>query len=88
MKHPNRITQLILLLVLLLALWPAPGLAQTDIACETDVVVQADDWLSKLAAKAYNNPLAYPAIVEATNAKAAGDSSYATITNLHSQSTV
>lgn len=81
MKHPNRITQLILLLVLLLALWPAPALAQTDIACETDVVVQADDWLSKLAAKAYNDPLAYPAIVEATNAQAAGDSSYATITN-------
>ncbi len=44
-------------------------------------IVQADDWLSKLALKFYGDPLAYPAIVEATNAKARENSSFATITN-------
>jgi iron(III) transport system substrate-binding protein len=44
-------------------------------------VIQADDWLSKLAEKFYGDPLAYPAIVEATNARAAGDTSYSAINN-------
>jgi iron(III) transport system substrate-binding protein len=44
-------------------------------------VVQADDWLSKLAEKFYGDALAYPAIVEATNAKAAEDDSYPVIDN-------
>ena len=43
--------------------------------------VVADDWLSKLADKYLGNVLAYPAIVEFTNQKAAEDSSYATIDN-------
>jgi carbonic anhydrase len=43
--------------------------------------VQADDWLSKLAEKFYGDMMAYPAIVEATNAKAAEDSSFAHITD-------
>ena len=50
-------------------------------ACETDYVVQADDWLSKLADKYFGDILAYPAIVEATNAAAQADSSYASIAN-------
>lgn len=73
--------KLISLLLFLLLAVPLPTLAQTEPACETDVIVQADDWLSKIAAKVYNDPLAYPAIVEATNAKAAADSTYATIEN-------
>ena len=44
-------------------------------------VVQAGDWLSKLAQKEYGDPLAYPAIVEATNAKATEDDSFTVITN-------
>jgi LysM repeat protein len=44
-------------------------------------IVQADDWLSKLAAKFYGDMFAYPVIVEATNAKAAEDSSFTVITN-------
>jgi len=44
-------------------------------------IVQADDWLSKLAQKYYGDALAYPAIVEATNAKAAEDTTFAPITN-------
>lgn len=46
-----------------------------------DYTVQADDWLSKLAEKFYGDPLAYPAIVEATNAKAASDEGYIIIDN-------
>lgn len=44
-------------------------------------VVQKDDWLSKIAEKYYGDMLAYPRIVEATNARAAQDSSFATIKN-------
>ena len=44
-----------------------------------DYTVVADDWLSLLAEKYLGNLLAYPAIVSATNAKAAEDSSYAAI---------
>ncbi|HMQ54324.1 MAG TPA: BMP family ABC transporter substrate-binding protein [Anaerolineae bacterium] len=51
--------------------------------CESDVVVQADDWLSKIAEKAFGDVLTYPAIAEATNAKAAVDSSYATIADVN-----
>jgi hypothetical protein len=50
-------------------------------ACELDYVVQADDWLSKLADKYFGDVLAYPAILEATNAAAQDDGSYATIAN-------
>jgi multiple sugar transport system substrate-binding protein len=46
-----------------------------------DYSVVADDWLSKLADKYLGSVLAYPAIVEFTNQKAAEDSSYTAITN-------
>ncbi|HXV43996.1 MAG TPA: hypothetical protein VEC96_13095, partial [Anaerolineae bacterium] len=36
-----------------------------------EYIVQADDWLSKLAEKNYGDVLAWPVIWEATNAKAA-----------------
>jgi hypothetical protein len=42
------------------------------VACETDYSVQADDWLSKIADKFYGDVLAFPAIVEATNAWSKG----------------
>ena len=51
------------------------------VACEQDVVVQADDWLSKLSDKFYGDVLAFPVIVEATNQQNAVDDSYANITN-------
>jgi len=54
---------------------------QAMMACEQNYIVQADDWLSKLADKYFGDVLAYPAIVEATNAAAQADSSYATIAN-------
>jgi hypothetical protein len=44
-------------------------------------IVQTDDWLSKIAEKFYGDVLAYPAIVAATNAKAAEDDRFAFIGN-------
>jgi LysM repeat protein len=46
-----------------------------------EYIVQAGDWLSKLAQAYYGDPLAYPVIVEATNAKAVQDDSFAVIEN-------
>lgn len=60
----------------------ALGAAQAQTEAEgQEYVVQADDWLSKIADKFYGDILAYPAIVEATNAKAAEDDSFAVIDN-------
>ncbi|MCB0192004.1 MAG: hypothetical protein KDJ65_08680 [Anaerolineae bacterium] len=53
--------------------------AQSGATCDSTVVVQADDWLSKLAEKFLGDPLAYTAIFDATNAAAVADDSYATI---------
>jgi hypothetical protein len=44
-------------------------------------VVQTGDWLSKLADKFYGDPQAWGVIVDATNAKAASDNTFATITD-------
>ncbi|MCB0155578.1 MAG: copper resistance protein NlpE N-terminal domain-containing protein, partial [Anaerolineae bacterium] len=70
---------LVLGLGAVLSAQPLPVQAQT--AEGEEYIVQADDWLSKIADKFYGDVLAYPAIVEATNAKAAEDDSFATITN-------
>jgi len=78
----KKAVMLLLLLVLLFTLAPAATLAQEEVVCESDVVVRADDWLSKIADKVYGDVLAYQVIADATNAKAATDSSYATITNV------
>ena len=82
MKKVVNIVSIISLLAFMLTLAPINVLAQEEVACESDVVVQADDWLSKLADKFYGDPLAFPAIADATNAKAATDDSYATIANV------
>jgi hypothetical protein len=44
-------------------------------------VVEPGDWLSNLAREFYNDAQGWPAIVNATNAKAATDNSFATIAN-------
>lgn len=77
-KILNGLVAVFMLTTLFLATAPHAS-AQGDVVCETDVVVQADDWLSNLADKFYGNVLAFPVIVEATNAQAASDDSYATI---------
>lgn len=81
MKKVSLALKLGLFLVLLCSLVPVTVLAQGEVACETDVVTQAEDSVSKFADKFYGDATAYTAIVEATNAKAATDSSYATITD-------
>ena len=81
MKRIVNVLGVIALLVSTLALPPVTALAQDEIVCEHDHIVQAGDWLSKLADYYYGDMFAYPAIVYATNVKAATDSSYATIIN-------
>lgn len=58
---------------------PLTGLAQGEVVCQSDLVVQAGDFLSRIAADTYGNPTLYPAIVDATNQKAETDSSYTRI---------
>ena len=76
MKHVLITTGIV---IFVLALNPSLGLAQPPDG--EQYIVQADDWLSKIAEKEYGDPLAYTAIVEATNAKAAEDGSFAVILN-------
>ncbi len=85
MKIHKLITSIVLLTLLALAMQTAVLAApplQEAVACEQEVVVQADDWLSKIAEKVYGDPFAYMAIAEATNAKQAEDDSYAQIENV------
>jgi len=49
---------------------------QSSETCAQDYVVQADDWLSKIADKFYGDPLAYNMIFEATNAAASAGGAY------------
>ena len=46
-----------------------------------EYVIQSGDWLSKLADKFYGDPQAWQVILDATNAKAAADSSFAMISD-------
>ncbi len=79
----KKLLNVIFAVVFVLSLGPltvsAAPLYQT--ACSEDVVVQADDWLSKLADKFYGDVLAFPAIMEATNQQNEIDDSYANIVN-------
>jgi iron(III) transport system substrate-binding protein len=69
-----------LLVGLVITLLPMTVLAAPPLQeAGQEYTVQADDWLSKLAEKFYGDPLAYPAIVEATNAKSASDTSYTAV---------
>ena len=82
MKKAIHTVSIILLLVMVAVLTPGHILAQDAVACDSDVVVQADDWLSKIADKFYGDVLAFPAIAQATNSIAATDDSYTTIENV------
>jgi branched-chain amino acid transport system substrate-binding protein len=76
----NRILHALLIALAMLGLMvgvaAAAPVAQED---GQEYIVQADDWLSKLAEKNYGDVLAWPIIWEATNAKSAEDTSYAFI---------
>lgn len=72
---------LLLLLLLAFPVLAAPPVQEESSACAEAYTVQADDWLSKIAAKFLGDPLAYTAIVEATNQQQAQDDSFAQIAN-------
>jgi carbonic anhydrase len=78
-KHPLKKSYLLFFTLLLFCLAPTPLAAQSGEGEE--YVIQAGDWLSKLAEKYYGDPLAFPLIVEATNAQAGADQSFAQISN-------
>jgi dienelactone hydrolase len=65
--------------VLLSLLLPATAGAQSATTCAQTVTVTAGDTLTALANTYLDDPLAYPAIIAATNAAAAIDDRYATI---------
>jgi len=77
------IVSIVLLLALTFILTAPVALTQGEIACEQDVIVEAEDSLSELANRFYGDVLAFPAIVEATNARAATDGSYALIDDIN-----
>jgi len=76
-----RIVSVILLLALVLTMVPAALAAppSQEVACAEDYTVQLADWLSNLADRFLGDPLAYPAIVLATNMAAVSDDSYGVI---------
>lgn len=73
---------LLVLALFLVIVTSAPAIAappqQTPQGGE-EYIVQGGDWLSKIAEKYYGEAQQYPTIIEATNAKAAQDPSFATI---------
>jgi hypothetical protein len=77
----RKVSPFIVVLALTLAVGLALAAPPAQEAGGQPYVVQKDDWLSKIADKYYGDMFAYPIIVEATNAKAAEDSSFAVIKN-------
>jgi len=75
----KKLFSLIMIVALLAAFVPVVSAA--PLAQGQEYVVTAGDWLSKIADKYLGNPLAWPAIMSATNAKHQEDSSFAEITN-------
>lgn len=73
----RKFTIIITLLLLLAYLAPTASLAQSQPDCEFEYIVQAGDWLSKIAEKYYGDVLAYSTIVEANNVL--GDDNYVNI---------
>ena len=80
---PLVVVYLILLLTLPATITLATPSAQSEQAgtCEETYVVQADDWLSKLADRFYGDTFTYPAIVMATNLMSTTDDSFTNIAN-------
>ena len=75
----RKLFTVLLMLFVMTSFTPRQVTHAQGLACEQDIVVQADDWLSKIAGKVYGDILAFPAIVEATNTAASSDDSYTVI---------
>ncbi len=74
----KKLIPILILLILLTENVLAAPLPQTE---SQEYIVQAGDWLSKLAYICYGDVLAFPLIVKTTNTKAAEDTSFTVITN-------
>lgn len=72
---------IVLGMLLILSLAAVPIQAQEGPNCAETYTVQADDWLSNLADRFFGTILAFPAIVDATNAAANQDDSFTRIQN-------
>ncbi|RMF00285.1 MAG: extracellular solute-binding protein [Chloroflexi bacterium] len=77
----KKILMIMTLLMILGAVTAVPGYAQDGPQCDDIYTVQADDWLSKIAERNFGTILAFPAIVDATNAAANVDESFTKIKN-------
>jgi len=71
----------VLVVLMMFSAVPTAGYAQEGATCADTYTVQADDWLSKLADRFFGTYLAYPAIIDATNAAANSDEAYTKIQN-------
>ena len=76
MKATTRRIAGTLIVALLMLSLPGLALGQGPAECASEYVVEAGDWLSKIAQAQYGDASLYPAIVLATNARAATDDSY------------
>ena len=79
--HQRTLITLFLVALCVTPFVPRVLYAQTAQACAQDVTVQSGDTLSIIASRTLNNQAAYQRIIDATNARAAVDSSYARITD-------
>ena len=79
LKAMRRPIAAIVALALAVLMLPWSAVAQAPAESESDYVVQTGDWLAKIAEQHYGDYSLYPAIVLATNARSATDSSYAAI---------
>jgi glucose/mannose transport system substrate-binding protein len=70
----------LIMIVALLAVF-VPVVSAAPPAQGQEYIVTAGDWLSKIADKYLGNPLAWPAVMQATNQKNLEDSSFAKIAN-------
>jgi hypothetical protein len=66
----KKLSLLLIFSLLPVLLITPPTLAEEPLACEYIYTVQAGDWLSKIAEKYLDDPLAYEAIIKAANAQA------------------
>jgi dienelactone hydrolase len=79
--HKPTHTLLLLALLLIGLIQPHAAHAQSSQRCALDVIVQSGDTLSLIAGRTLNNQSAYQRIIDATNARAANDPTYARIAN-------
>ena len=86
MRHFRYLINLLWLLPLLFAFTPAQIYGQQGITCQRDIVVENGDSLSQLADDYLGKASQFQAIIDATNAKASEDASYATIENADERS--